>query len=89
MLGTAYNGGNVSVVNSNLPFSSKYPGYVCFVVSYLSVILQCRIFDEVVGKIVIRKASLIIPSNKFDFHGLNNILSNAAAVSGSIRNLLH
>ena len=50
----------------SLPSFSKYPGYVCFVISYLSLFLRFRIFDELVGKIVIRKASWIIHSNKFD-----------------------
>ena len=54
----------------NLPFFSKYPGYVSFVVFYLSIFPQCRIIDELVGKIVIKMASWTIRSNKFDFHRL-------------------
>ena len=41
----------------------------------LSVFLRCRIFDELVGKIVIRKASLIIHSNKFDFNGVKILIT--------------
>ena len=34
-----------------------------------------RIFDELVGKIVIRKGLWIIWSNKFDFHGLKILIT--------------
>ena len=38
-----------------LSFPNILNNYVCFVVSYLSVFLRARIFDELVGKLVIKK----------------------------------
>ena len=57
---------SVQLVGYSQRFSSEFLIYlsfpnildhVCFVVFYLSVFLGCRIFDDIVGKIVIRKAS--------------------------------
>ena len=60
-------------------------------VAYLSVFLRCKIFDELLRKIVTRKpresyAVINLISWAYNFV---NIPSNAAVVSRSIRALLH
>ena len=70
-----------------LSFPNILDNYVCFVVSYLSVFLRCRVFNESVGKIVIRKPRESYGVINFIFMGCNfdNIPSNAAIVVGSIK----
>ena len=65
-----------SVCNRGVASSSPIIGILDMcALSYLSVFLRCRISDELVGKLVIRKASWIKRSNEFDFHELKSLIT--------------
>ena len=54
--------------------TSKILLFGCFVVLYLSVFLRCRIFDELVGKIAIRKPRELYAVINLILMGLQYIL---------------